>query len=725
MAGLIPVTVPAWWNERRYGMFVHANVATVPSFSPIGEYADWYWSHLGSDVLDDVLLHPTPMAEVLAYHRDRWSHVENFDDFIPFLTYHRFDADEHLDLAADAGMRYLVHVTKHHDGFCWWDAPGTSRTSVLQGPQRNVMAELAESCRRHDITFGTYYSLLDWSDPRYPNDDYVEEVLHRHVLDLVERYGSQILWGDGQWGHGREMWRSQELIEQALDLADAQGYELAVNDRWRLKDPQFRSYEYNAPSEIQTEPWELCRGVGHSFTNNRAERPEHMMSTGALLDLLTEVVAKGGNLLMNVGVAVDGSIPDVQQRPLRAVGAWVRAHADVIHGSRPFDEWGDAQVRYVRVARRTPGDDEVQSVVAIDLAAGTDVTLAALTIDRYEVSSVEADDGGALHWEQHASGVTISRIDRSPTGLAGVYRIALRQAARARRLFEARPPMARPLQPLIDEAVDGDVIQLQEGVYRGPVTVPVGVTLRGLGWDRTSIIGDGQTIAVLEDRARLEHVHLVDGPQRFWNASVASVDIDGRDAAIVGCRCDGHVMIHGDDASVQSVIGAGVVGTAERTTVTQCAFKGMRWDVGVHLTGGSGHTVTRNEIVDHLCAIRLTGATAGLVAENRIEGRWWGIEAEQCDHLEIVDNKVQHTMRAIDVRGGNGSVVTGNWVADGDSGALVQFGATDTSVIDNHVERCRIGILVWDAPSTLIGPNTFVDLHEEDAIVSGPDTDNA
>ncbi len=709
------MTVPGWWNERRYGLLLHSSVATVPSFAPIGEYADWYWSHLGSDRLEDVTPHPTPMAEVLANQRDRWAHVERYDDFIPFLTYHRFDADEHVELAASAGMNYLVLVAKHHDGFCWWDAPGTTRTSVDHGPKRNVTAEVAQACRRNDMLFGTYYSLLDWSDDRYPGPSYVDEIMHPHVLDLVDRYGSQILWGDGHRAHGAEVWRSDELIDRAREIAAAAGAEIMVNDRWASPSPDFATYEYDMPDDIRLTPWELCRGLGSSFCNNRNERAEHMLSTGGLVDLLTEVIAKGGNLLLNVGPGVDGTVSELQQWPLRKVGAWVHDHPDVIHGSRPFDQWGDAQVRYVCV------DDHV---VAIDLAAGAELTLAGLTPDRYVVSTIDADDGGALHWEQHSGGVTLSRVDRSPTGLAGVYRIGLRPVAEAIRLFDERtePPIA--LQPLLDEATPGDVVQLAEGRYQGPVVVPDGVTLRGMGWDRSSLLGGGACAATVGAGGRIEHIHITDVGTRVFNVATAGVVMAGARSAIVGCRCDGQVVIEADDVAVQSVIGSGVSGNQiERVTIERCALKGTRWDVGIEVTGGSGHRITRNEVVDHLCGIRLADVSASAVTENRIEGRWWGVHLAHCDHVEVADNNMQHTMRAVDVAGGNGSNVTGNWVADGDSGALVEFGATDTSVIDNHIERCRIGVLVWDAPTTTIGPNTFVDLHDEEPVVTGPDAD--
>ncbi len=311
--------MPTWWDERRFGLFVHSNLATVPAWSPIGEYSDWYRSHLAEDVAD-VMLHPRPMVEVLAHHRDRWGHIERYDDFLPLLTYEDFDAEAWARLAVDAGAGYTVFVAKHHDGWSWWDAPNTDRTVLAGGPRRNVLAEYAAACERNDVVFGTYYSLLDWGDGRYPTDAYVEEILHPHVIDLVERFGSGVLWGDGHWGNGPDRWRTRELLDRVWSINP----DVVVNDRWWAAaesvpptSPDIvRTYEYEAPDDIVEGPWELCRGIGASFCHNRAERAEHHMSGFDIVALLTEVVAKGGHLLLNVGPAADGTIPDLQTGPL-------------------------------------------------------------------------------------------------------------------------------------------------------------------------------------------------------------------------------------------------------------------------------------------------------------------------------------------------------------------------------------------------------------------------
>ncbi|MCU1395069.1 MAG: putative glycosidase [Ilumatobacteraceae bacterium] len=706
------MTGPNGSSGRRYGMAVHANIATVASFSPIGERADWYWSHLGSDLLVGTAPHASPLAEVLAYHRDRWSHVARYDDFLPFLTLHRFDADELVELAIAGGMRSVVQTARHRDGFCWWDAPGTNRTSTHAGPLRDVLAEVGSASRRRGLTWGTAYSLIDWSatgltDVGGPTIGALESA---QVLDLVERYGSQVLWTDGPSSTSPAF--VEALIDRARDLADAQGIDLVVNDRWGIA-PGPTGADVTTldrmPTDIVTAPWELARSLGPSTGHNRTERAEHLLATGQLLDVLTEVVAKGGQLLLGVGLGVDGTVSEVQQRPLREVGVWVRDHAEIIHGGQPFDQWGDAQVRYVVI-----GD----VVAAIDLTAGSELVLAGLTPDRYDVHAIVADDGGAVHWEQHRAGVTVSRIDRSPGGLAGVYRITLRPAVEAIRLFDEAPPTPMVLEPLLAGVGHDGIVQLGEGGYSGPLHVPAGVTVRGMGWDRTLIELSGAV--TVSAGATLENLHVLDP-----TGAEVSVDCTGDGAIIAGCRIDGSVNVLADDVIVRTVNAVDVRVEGERVTVERSTLKSDgSHDIGISVVGGAGHRIVRNEIVDHRCAIRFVDVSASSITENRIEANWWAVHLLRCDHVEVADNQMQHTMRAVDVNGGNGSVVTGNWVADGDSGAVIQFGATDTSVMDNHVERCRIGVLVWDAPATSIGPNTFVDTHEEAACVFGPDSDH-
>jgi alpha-L-fucosidase len=716
--------MPTWWDERRFGLSFHSGLATVPAWSPIGEDADWYRSHLGDDVAD-VVLHPRPMVEVLAHHRDRWGHVESYDEFLPLLTFDEFDAENWARLAVEAGAGYSVLVAKHHDGWCWWDAPGTDRTVLTGGPRRNVLAEYAAACERNGVVFGASYSLLDWGDPRAAGDEYVTEVLHPQVVDLVERYGSSVLWGDGHWGHGPEHWRTHELLERVRAIDP----EVVVNDRWWASGDDVpprapsivRTFEFAPPDDIVDEPWALWRAMGSSFCHNRAERVEHHLSAFDIVALLTEVVAKGGHLLLGVGPDAAGTIPQLQTKPLREAGRWIRSVDRLLSTARPWTVWGDDTVRYF---------DVDGTLHALDLDGRG--RFAALGFDRCRVESVErfGEPGGLVGFHQDDDGLHLdthrSTLDRRGTrsdiGEVAVYRVMHAAPERPVELFE--PTLRQPVElaPLMRGVSAGDIVQLGDGTYLGPVTVPAGVTVRGLGAGRTLVDGRGSTAVSLERGARLEHVAVGGGPERVAWSPAATVEILGATSTVIGCRVDGHVVVRADDVLVRATTAAGIVADGvDRVSVSRCQLRGMHRDVGVQLVGGGGHEVDSCEIRDHLCAIRASDTTGTVVRGNNISARWWGVHLVQTEDAHVHGNFIDHTMRGVDIDGGSRAIIDGNAVCDGDSGAIVEWGATDCEVSGNRWERCRIGILAWEAIGLHQRANEAIDLHEPDAAyATGP-----
>ena len=135
-----------------------------------------------------------------------------------------FEPDAYVSSLADAGMRYVVHVTKHHDGFCWWDTAFTERNSMKRGPKRDVVAELARSDSAPRATFGTYYSLLDWAHPAYPDEhEYVDAFMRPQIAELVERFEPAVLWGDGHWGHTGAHWRADQIVADYYAAAERLG----------------------------------------------------------------------------------------------------------------------------------------------------------------------------------------------------------------------------------------------------------------------------------------------------------------------------------------------------------------------------------------------------------------------------------------------------------------------------------------------------------------------
>ncbi len=743
-----PMGMPTWWNERRFGLCVHASAATVPAWAPIGQNAEWYRAHLG-DQLDDVLLHPQPMVETLAHHRDRWGHIEHYDDFVPLLTFENFDPENWAQVAREAGAGYSIFVAKHHDGWSWWDSPNSSHRLTEHGPKRNVLADYAAACERNDITFGASYSLLDWGDVRYPSDDYVTDVLHRDVIDLVERYGARVLWGDGQWGHDAEHWRIAELM-RAIRSSDPS---IVINDRWTASgrdvasgSPDIvRTFEHECPDDITAGPWALTRGIAESLGYNRTEQRQHHMSGLDIVALYTEVLAKGGHLLLNVSPAADGTISALQTAPLSDAGTWIRRFGEIFSTSTSWVSWGNAETRLLAADDASSHANSAATVYGIDIAAGRRFATIDETAHRVRsverVEHVEPGDSERasvpVAFEHRADGLHIiempqHRTERFRHDAIGVpvYRIEIEPVERLVELFEPHPAARIELGPLLVDARPGDIVQLAEAEYTGPAVVPSGVTLRGLGAGRTVIRASQRGIAApapavtVEQSGRIEHIRIIGPTGTARSDFVAPVlaNMAGPFATMFGCTVSGHIHVNGDDVMLRAVTGQGVVAAnADRLSISRCVFTGNHRDIGIALIGGGGQVVESTRLDKHNCAIRAIKTTGTTVRGNTMSARWWGIHLQQTEDAHVHGNHVRTTMRAVDIDGGANAVIDGNAAVGGDSGCVIQNGAARCHVGGNHWEDCRIGLMIWESPDLIHYDNVSVDLHDIDgALVEGP-----
>jgi alpha-L-fucosidase len=716
------MTMPDWWSERRFGVCVHAAASSVPGWAPLGEDAGRYRSHLGGGVADGAGS-SRPLVEVLAHHRDRWGHVDAYDDFVPLLAFDRFDPDEWTELVSDSGAGYTVLVAKHHDGWAWWDAPGTSRRLTELGPRRNLLAEYAGACERSGLTWGASYSLLDPSDARNLAGALVEHELHPQVVDLVDRYRPAMLRAEG---HGTHDGRRFELA-QLLGLVRTIRPEIVVNDRWGASDADVpagapsivRTFEYDPPDEITTGPWELSRGIGHSLGYNRAERDAHHLTGSEIVALYTEVLAKGGNLLLGVGPDSSGVVPAMQATPLRDAGSWIGRHGATLAATTPWTTWGDSDVRYL-----CDGGD----LIVVDVSGAG--RFPALDVASWRVTALRPldDDVPEPIWSQDATGLHVTAPTGATTGPVDIaaYRIAVVPADRPDGLFTpvAAAPIA--LGPLVEEAMPSGLVQLGDGVYEGPATIPPGVVLRGLGADRTTIISSrasGAPSLSLGRDARVEHVGV---GRRETSGEIGAgpvVRVHGDSATLLGCTIDGAIEVDADDVLVRAVASRSLIArNADRLHVSRCTFGGALGEVGIELRGGGGQELDSNRLSGYGCAIRVSGTTGTTVRGNTLSARWSGVHVDHCESAHVHGNRISWTMRAVDVDGGTQAVVDGNAVTDGDSGCIVGDGASDCEVYGNHWDRCRVGLIAWDAVALHHQDNICSDLHEPaGAVVTGPE----
>ncbi len=341
---------PQWWRDARFGIFVFWGPAAVPAYSPRGEYAEWYWHWIEK---------ADARGRACREFHDR-VYGEDFEyaDFLPLFRGELFDPDEWADLLEASGARYVVLNAKHHDGFTMWPSEeantswGRRWNSLEAGPRRDVVGEVAEAVRSKGLRFGVYYSLYEWFNPLFVSDVdlFVEKVYHPQLQDLVTRYRPEIIFADGEWDFGNDVWRSDELLAWLFDESPVAG-EVVVNDRWfkgsRHRHGGYYTTEYGSGLDSAAHPWEENRAIGRSYGYNRAERAEDYSSARELVLMLVDIVSRGGNLLLDVGPSADGRIPEIMEDRLLQMGRWLGTNGEAIYGTRSWKrscQWSEGAI---------------------------------------------------------------------------------------------------------------------------------------------------------------------------------------------------------------------------------------------------------------------------------------------------------------------------------------------------------------------------------------------
>jgi alpha-L-fucosidase len=309
----------AWWREVRFGIFVHWGPVSLKG-TEIG------WSR-GAQVPQ-----------------------EEYDRLYLEFNPQQFDARAWAALVKQAGARYLVFTTKHHDGFCMFDTHETD-FNIMRGPfARDVVKELADACRQEGIAFGTYYSVCDWHHPDFPHGspggtslkphpdlDRYEQYLRAQVRELITNYGPLlIMWFDVAQDFDAP--RGQGVVDSVRSLQP----DIIINNRCAVPG------DYDTPEQRiggfnRTRPWETCMTIAQQW----AWKPGDVTkSRDECLQTLLRVVGGDGNLLLNVGPRSDGTIEPEQVTRLQEMGAWLDRFGEGVYGTRggPFKpgRWGAA-----------------------------------------------------------------------------------------------------------------------------------------------------------------------------------------------------------------------------------------------------------------------------------------------------------------------------------------------------------------------------------------------
>lgn len=446
--------LPAWFDDAKLGIFIHWGIYSVPAWATttageLGEvsweewfannsYAEWYLNSLRIDG-----------SPTQAHHYENWGEEFDYYDFAEIFNaeVEQWDPDEMAKLFQQAGARYVVLTTKHHDGFLLWpsEIENPHLPSHQQSSQRDIVGELANAVRERGMKFGVYYSGgIDWSfQPTVvqgiedliravsTSDEYLEYA-DAHWYELIEQYDPSILWNDiaypssesrysifaqfynsMQDGVVNNRWNTPaEMQEEASDAESLTAGEVHAD----YTTPEYAQYD-----EITSHKWESTRGVGHSFGFNQAETDDDMISHTDLITSLVDIVSKNGNLLLNVGPKASGKVPEMQRERLEYLGGWLRLNGEAIYGTRPWSEAEGRSTNDIGV-RFTKNEDNLYAIL-LGTPANNQVRIEDLRVDEETELKLLGRDG-LLSWENDANGLAFEFPEAVDSAPAHVIKIS-------------------------------------------------------------------------------------------------------------------------------------------------------------------------------------------------------------------------------------------------------------------------------------------------------------
>ncbi|MDT8402377.1 MAG: alpha-L-fucosidase [Bacteroidales bacterium] len=360
-----------WWRDARFGMFIHWGLYAVPAGEWEGttNHAEWIRT----------------TAQIP---------LETYDAFVEQFNPVDFDADEWVKMAKEAGMKYIVITSKHHDGFCLFDSEYTDFDIMSTPFKRDILKELSDACAREGIVICWYHSIMDWHHPDYlPRrnwetersaegadfDRYVEEYLKKQLAELTGNYGRiGVLWFDGEWEDTWTHERGIDLYNYVLELQE----DIIINNRvdkgrqgmaGMTAGDEFRG-DFGTPEQeipargLPGVDWETCMTMNNHWGYNKYD--DNWKSSRELIQKLVDIASKGGNFLLNVGPKADGTFPQESIERLKAIGDWMDIYGESIYGTTasPFSdiEWGRCTKKQVGKNTRLylhvfdwPGDNKL------------------------------------------------------------------------------------------------------------------------------------------------------------------------------------------------------------------------------------------------------------------------------------------------------------------------------------------------------------------------------
>lgn len=346
-----------WWRDARFGMFIHWGVYSVPAGIHHGKevpgIGEWIMSRA-----------KIPIPEYEQY-------VKQFNPL-------KYDAKQWVKIAKNAGMKYIVITSKHHDGFCLWDSEVSDYDIIDAAPfTRDILKELSKACKKEGIRLCFYHSIMDWHHPDAKGENfekYRENYLKPQLKELLTEYGDiGVLWFDGEWigewteEQGKDLYNYVRNIKPDLIVNNRvgkgrQGMQGMNKDKSYAGD--FGTPEQEILTGQSAFDWESCMTMNNTWGFKKNDH--NWKSAEKLIHNLADIAAKGGNYLLNVGPTEEGLIPEPSIERLKEMGEWLDVNEEAIYKTGSLKKYKEADIRFTlspdkkyvyAIVLKWPGED--------------------------------------------------------------------------------------------------------------------------------------------------------------------------------------------------------------------------------------------------------------------------------------------------------------------------------------------------------------------------------
>ncbi|KAG7211448.1 hypothetical protein KM043_010732 [Ampulex compressa] len=334
--------LPPWFDEAKFGIFIHWGVFSVPSFG-----SEWFWKHWQDE---------TVSTKFHDFMKERYPPKFTYQDFARDFTAEFFNATQWSEVFKASGAKYIVLTSKHHEGYTMWpSAYSFSWNAKDVGPNRDLVGELATAIRKTtDLRFGLYHSLYEWYNPlfladesnNFTTDHFISQKIYPELRELVETYKPEIVWSDGDASASDDYWKSKEFLAWLYNESPVRDT-VVSNDRWGKNIACHHGGFYTCadrfnPGVLLPHKWENCMTIDRkSWGYRRNAVLSEYFTLPELVKELAETVSCGGNLLMNIGPTKDGIISPIFEERLRGMGAWLAVNGEAIYNTKPWKAQND------------------------------------------------------------------------------------------------------------------------------------------------------------------------------------------------------------------------------------------------------------------------------------------------------------------------------------------------------------------------------------------------